>query len=116
MESPGFRGGDDPVGGNGLLYGTYLGGSDQDEPRDVAVGPDGSTYVAGWTFSRDFPTTPGAFDTTNDNGDAFVSRLDPTGSNLVYSTFLGGSGIDTGLSIAVGPDGRLMLTPGPSRT
>ena len=100
---------DEPTTGNGLLYGTYLGGSDQDQVTDVAVGPDGSTYVAGWTFSLDFPTTPGAFDTTNDNGDAFVSKLDPTGSSLIYSTFIGGGSVDYGHSLAIGPNGETYL-------
>jgi hypothetical protein len=95
-----------PSAGSGLLYGTLLGGSSDDYTSGIVVGPDGSTYVAGWTYSADFPTTPGAFDTTNADRDAFISRFDPTGSSLLYSTYLGGSAPDTVLSLAVGPDGN----------
>ena len=53
----------------------------------------GSAYVAGYTCSSNFPTTPGAFDTSYNGGydDAFVAKLNPAGSGLVYATFLGGS-------------------------
>ena len=59
----------------------------------------GSAYVAGRTSSSDFPTTPGAFDTSYNGGysdDAFVVKLNPAGSGLAYATFLGGSGYDDG--------------------
>jgi hypothetical protein len=97
-----------------LLYGTFLGGGDDEQAFDVDVGSDGSIYAFGQTFSPSFPTTPGAFDRTYDGpggfgGDAFVSRLDETGSSLVYSTFLGGDDTDYGLSLAVGPDGSAYL-------
>jgi hypothetical protein len=93
----------------GLGYGTYLGAGQDDLAWRVALGRDGSIYVAGQTFSPGFPTTPGAFDTTYNNGqfggDAFVSRLDPTGATLVYSTFLGGSDTDWAAAVALGPGG-----------
>jgi hypothetical protein len=96
--------------GGGLEYGTFLGASQDDHAADLVVGSDGSRYVAGWTFSPSFPTTPGAFDTTYDDdvgfgGDVYVSKIHPTGSTLVYSTFLGGGSTDTAASLAVGPDG-----------
>jgi beta-propeller repeat-containing protein len=66
----------------GLDYSTFLGGTDDDEGFDIAVDTRGRAYVTGTTISRDFPTTPGAFDTTFSGGfrgqDAFVTKL-PTG-------------------------------------
>ena len=82
----------DPV----LVYSTYLGGSGDDRGQGIAVDAAGNAYVTGFTVSTDFPTTLGAFQTTFggavDGVDAFVTKLNPTGSALVYSTYLGGSG------------------------
>ena len=89
----------------GVLYSTYLGGSDFDGGRGIAVDAAGAAYVTGsteLTDSGDFPTTPEAFDTSaNGDADAFVTKLDPTGSALAYSTYLGGSDFDEGLGIVV---------------
>ena len=98
--------------GTQLRYATYLGGSNDDrigyfnEGNPIAVGADGAIYVAGTTFSPDFPSTPSAFDPTyNQYPDAFVTVFEPDGS-LRYSTFLGGSDSnDFGVGIAVGADG-----------
>ncbi len=87
--------------GSALVYSTFLGGGDNDEGRGVAVDGSGAVYVTGWTHSSDYPTTAGAFDTTYDNGDVFVTKLDASGNALVYSTFLGGSSQDGGSDIAV---------------
>ncbi len=101
--------------GTALVYSTYLGGSDTfffggDGASGVAVDSAGNAYVTGVTNSTDFPVTPGAFQTTFGGGgftgccapgDAFVTKLDPTGSALVYSTYLGGSGWEVGLGIAI---------------
>jgi hypothetical protein len=77
--------------GSALVYSTFLGGAAQDRPQGLAVDRDGNAYVSGWTESATFPTTAGAFDPSfNGRSDAFVTKLDPTGSSLVYSTFLGG--------------------------
>lgn len=58
---------------------------------------NGDAYIVGWTDSTDFPTTVGAFDREyNEARDAFMTRLSATGSSLVYSTYLGGSGADVG--------------------
>ena len=95
--------------GSELLYSTFLGGSDQEDrcAPAIAVDSSGNAYITGSTLSDDFPTTPGAFDRTcgsdgrcnREEGqywvaypDAFVAKLDPTGTTLVYSTYLGGSG------------------------
>ena len=65
--------------GSALEYSTFLGGTNSDFGRDIAVGTRDRAYVTGFTASADFPTTPGAFDTSyNGGGDAFVTKL-PTG-------------------------------------
>ena len=92
-----------------LLYSTYLGGSGS-IARGIAVGSDGSAYVTGETTDATFPTTPGAYQTSNTKvpacaggcDDAFVSKLNPAGTALVYSTYLGGTTSDDfGRGIAV---------------
>jgi Ca2+-binding RTX toxin-like protein len=86
----------------GLAYSTFLGGSGGDTGGGIAVDARGGAYVTGETSSADYPTTPGAFDTSRDGFiDAFVTKLDPTGARLAYSTFLGGSGFDEGTGVAV---------------
>jgi hypothetical protein len=99
------------AGGSALLYSTYLGGNDFDYGVGIAVDALGNAYVAGETWSTDFPTTSGAFQTTyGGEEDAFVSKLNAAGSALLYSTYLGGSGIDAGHSIAVGSGGSAYVT------
>ena len=84
--------------GSGLVYATFLGGSSGDVGNGIAVDWAGNVYVSGYTYSNDFPTTPDAFDTSFNGGpDAFVVKLNPAGSGLVYATFLGGSDADCGL-------------------
>src|SRR5258707_6194762 len=88
--------------GSALVYSTYLGGSSYDYGLGIAVDKAGSAYVTGYTLSTNFPTTAGAVQTTNAGSyDAFVTKLNPTGSALVYSTYLGGSDFDFGFGIAV---------------
>jgi len=95
-----------------LLYGTFLGGRSFDSGYGIAVDGAGSAYVTGDTFSSDFPTTPGSFDASFNDGnqDAFVIKLNPAGSGLVYATFLGGSGGDRGYGIAVDGAGSAYVT------
>src|SRR5258708_20355446 len=76
----------------------------------IALDADRSAYVTGQTDSPNFPTTIGAFQTTFAGGDAFVMKVDPTGSALVYSTYLGGSGADWGNGIAVDSGGNAYVT------
>jgi hypothetical protein len=84
-----------------LLYSTYLGGSGEDAGVAVAVDAGANTYVVGATHSTDFPTQ-GALQGSNGGGaDGFVAKLNPQGNTLVYSTYLGGSGDDTLLGVAV---------------
>jgi hypothetical protein len=101
--------------GSALVYSTYLGGSfggvgsgsGGDSGNGIAVDEDGRAYVTGGTLSADFPTTPGAFQPANAGSvDTFVTKLNRSGTALVYSTYLGGSGGDIGFGIAVDEDGR----------
>lgn len=89
--------------GSGLLYSTYLGGAGEDVAYALALTAAGEATVAGETGSANFPVTGGAWRTTYGGGlsDAFVSRLNPAGTALVFSTFLGGSVDDVGYGIAV---------------
>ena len=91
----------DPV----LAYSTYLGGSDIDIAYGIAVAPDGSAFIAGGTFSSDFPTAhplqPNAGGPKDFPQDAFVSKISPDGSTLLYSTYLGGKLTDIAYGIAV---------------
>jgi protocatechuate 3,4-dioxygenase beta subunit len=104
--------------GTALLYSTFLGGTGGDFGSGVAVDASGSAYVTGSTSSTNFPTTAGAYDTThNGNSDAFVTKLNPTGTApLLYSTFLGGGGADTGEGIAVDASGSGYVTGQTSST
>jgi len=96
--------------GSALVYSTYLGGSGGESGRGIAVDTLGNAYVTGGTSSTDFPTTAGALKTTSPGGGAFVTKLNPTGSALVYSTYLGGSGNDYGYGIAVDTLGNAYMT------
>ena len=97
--------------GSALVYSTYLGGSNWDQGYGIAVDSAGNAYVTGLTESNDFPTTPGAFQTTfGGYQDAFVAKLSPSGSALVYSTYLGGSSYDIGYGIAVDSAGNAYVT------
>lgn len=89
----------------GLVYSTYLGGESDESASGIAVDLQGNAYVSGSTSSRRFPRTRGAFRTDLGLVDGFVSKLDPTGEDLVYSTLLGGSGEDRVTGIALGPGG-----------
>lgn len=98
--------------GSSLLYSTFFGTSSIDYVEDLAIDALGNVYVAGRTSDTilDLPTTVGAFDETH-NGidDGFVAKFNDTGSSLVYSTFLGGSEIDTALNIEVNTSGEAFV-------
>jgi Beta-propeller repeat/Abnormal spindle-like microcephaly-assoc'd, ASPM-SPD-2-Hydin len=101
--------------GSALVYSTYLGGSFNDAPSGIALDNAGDAYITGFAGSTDFPTTPGVFDTScsscsGDTPDAFVTELNPSGSGLVYSTYLGGSALDYGTGIAVANSGQAYVT------
>jgi len=98
--------------GSGLVYSTYLGGTDIDEGQAVAVDVFGNAYVTGFTRSHSFPKTSGAFQGSlaSDSDDVFVTKLNPSGSALVYSTFLGGVNDDAGFDLALDSSGNAYVT------
>ncbi|HEV2764446.1 MAG TPA: SBBP repeat-containing protein, partial [Pyrinomonadaceae bacterium] len=107
----------DPI----LSYATYLGGSNVDEARAVAVDHQGNAYVVGTTVSTNFPVTPGAFQTSLGGTvtftyDAFITKLNPDGTQIIYSTFLGGNGGDGATAVAVNPYGQVYLAGETSST
>ena len=107
--------------GSALLYSTYLGGSSftntnslagKDDVHAIALDPSGNAYVTGTTNSLAFPTTSGSLQPTRPGGiqDAFVTKLNTSGSALVYSTYLGGSAnVETGRGIAVDAFGNAVV-------
>jgi hypothetical protein len=97
--------------GTSLVYSTYLGGSSgSDTGAGIAVDSSGSAYLTGGTRSSDFPTANPLQPSLNGSENAFVSKLNPSGSALVYSTYLGGSDGDNGAGIAVDSSGNAYLT------
>jgi hypothetical protein len=99
--------------GTALIYSTYLGGPRETDAYAIAVDAAGNAYVVGQA-APNFPTTPGAFQTASKSAipvyNAFVTKLNPTGSALVYSTYLGGSMSDTAAAIALDATGNAYLT------
>jgi len=95
-----------------LVYSGFLGGSGDDRGNAIAVDSDGSAYVTGETNSTqlNFPTAVGPDVSQNGGLDAFVAKVDPTGSQLLYAGFIGGSGDDRGNAIAVDSLGNAYIT------
>jgi hypothetical protein len=96
--------------GSGFVYATYLGGGSGEQGNAIAVDADGNAYIIGDTgYSTDFPTV-NAFQTLSAGGwDAFVAKLSSDGSQLLYSTKLGGAGCETGRAIAVATNGIVWI-------
>ena len=92
--------------GTGLVYSTYLGGSGADSGQGIAVDSAGNAYVAGFTLSTNFPTANPSQASNAGSDDAFVAKYNAGGTALVYSTYLGGAGIDRAFSIAVDGSGN----------
>ncbi len=96
----------DPTGSS-ILYSSYLGGEVEDIGYGITVDSNSNAYVTGVTYSATFPTTPGALQFANGGaGDAFVSKINPAGSALLYSTYIGGTGLDQGNGITVDSTGN----------
>lgn len=96
----------DPI----LSYSTLLGSSSGDSALGIAIDSSGNAYVSGTTDGTNFPTTAGSFKTTSIRGGAFVSKLNPTGSSLIYSTYITGNGIINGTAIAIDSAGNAYVT------
>jgi photosystem II stability/assembly factor-like uncharacterized protein len=96
--------------GSSLLYSTYLGGSNADLSYGIAVDAIGYASVAGYTYSTDFPVA-NAFQASNGGScDAFVARINPAGTTLVFSTYLGGTSSDYACAVACNPAGSTYVT------
>ncbi len=96
--------------GNGLVYSTFLGGSEKDIVFGVAVDNIGNAYVTGETQSSNFPTLNAYNDTFGGGGDGFVTKVNATGNGLVFSTFLGGSEWESGYDLAIDDTGNCYIT------
>jgi predicted GH43/DUF377 family glycosyl hydrolase len=101
------------AGGASLLWATYLGGSGEDSAYQVAVDGSGNAYVTGYTDSSDYPTATPFDPTRGGTRDAFVTKVDASGSSLAWSSYLGGdagAGYEAGSDIVVDGSGNLYIT------
>ncbi len=99
----------DPQGG--VVYSTFLGSSGSDSATGIVIDDAGSAYVSGGTWATDFPVTLDAYDTThNGQRDLFLAKLSPDGSQLEYSTFVGGSSQEQATGLALDQNGAVHLT------
>ncbi|WP_309495566.1 SBBP repeat-containing protein [Mechercharimyces sp. CAU 1602] len=98
--------------GTSLIYSSYLGGSNFDAGSGITVNTKKQAYIIGLTGSNDFPTTPNSFQTMlpGNNTAAYVSRVNADGSSLIYSTYLGGTGDDTGAAISLNGNDEAYVT------
>lgn len=90
-----------------LIYSTYLGGNDRDEDPRIAIDSQAQAFVAGKTFSRDFPIRNAYFSRSNHVNDGFITTLNPQGNSLVFSTYVGGDGVN---ALALDRAGSLYFT------
>jgi uncharacterized protein (TIGR03437 family) len=96
--------------GDSFVYSTYLGGNSVDEGNGIAVDAAGNAYVTGYTASTNFPVQSAFRGSNAGSVDAFVTKMNPAGSALVYSTYLGGSATDYGTAVAVDSAGNAYVT------
>ncbi|HEY3132394.1 MAG TPA: SBBP repeat-containing protein [Acidobacteriota bacterium] len=96
--------------GTALIYSTYLGGSGYDHAGAIAVDATGNVYLTGFTDSTDFPIVRALQSAKNSSFDAFVAKLNASGTSLLYSTYIGGNGEDTGNGIAVDATGNAYVS------
>jgi uncharacterized repeat protein (TIGR01451 family) len=95
--------------GDDLVYSTYLGGKEVDQANGVAVDESGNATLVGFTFSKDFPVSPGVFQPARSGDeDAFVTRLGPNGS-LLWSTYLGGEDLTAATAVTLAADGGAVV-------
>lgn len=94
-----------------IFYGTYLGGSLEEEAHGIAIDASGNAYVTGWTTSTNWPGVTGFYDSShNGSRDVFVSKLNTTAtSSLIFSTYIGGSALDQGFGIALDSTDRPII-------
>ena len=95
--------------GSALVYSTYLGGSGDDITNEIKVDNSGSVYTGGSTSSTDFPMANPLQASSGGGGDAFVSKLNVDGSDVVFSTYFGGTGTDTATGLAVDSSGNIYI-------
>ncbi|UCH88338.1 MAG: SBBP repeat-containing protein [Thermoplasmata archaeon] len=95
-----------------LIYSTFIGGSDMDNCNTFALASDGSVYLAGWTSSVDFPTTPGAYmpDYIGISSDAWLARLSADWSTFLFVTYFGGTNDDSIIGINLDKNGNVYST------
>ena len=98
------------LAGTGIVYSTYLGGGQGDFVDALAVDAEGSVYAGGHTYSADFPLANALQSVPGGSADGFLLRLGPSGTDLAFSTYLGGWGVDAVTDVAVGPNGSVSLT------
>jgi hypothetical protein len=98
--------------GDSLAYSTLLGGNGDDYATGIAVDAAGRTYISGYTASLDFPVSSDALQRSYGGGfsDGFFAKLNASGSQLMYSTYLGGLATDTAAAVALDPAGNIYLT------
>jgi hypothetical protein len=96
--------------GNSLIYSTYLGGGSGEDGMGIAVDGSGNAYVTGETFSPDFPTLNPCQAIFQGVADVFVAKLSGSGNRLIYSTYLGGGGMDEGNGMALDGSGDVYVT------
>ncbi|MFB3895136.1 MAG: SBBP repeat-containing protein [bacterium] len=97
--------------GSAMVFSTYIGGTNEDRGRDIKIDNSGNICIIGYTQSSDFPVTIGAYDTTYNEGyDIFVTKLNNTGTGLVFSSYLGGSLADQGYAIALDSIDNIYIT------
>ena len=96
--------------GREVVYSTFFGGSSDESGQGLISDPLGAVFVTGWTQSYDFPVKEALFDRLSGKRDAFVAKLDSSGSTLLFSTYLGGDSLDFAKGIAAGLSGTVWVT------
>jgi PKD repeat protein len=94
--------------GTAILYSTYIGGTGNDYGLAIAVNSFGQAFITGQTFSSEFPVLNALQGSNAGNGDAFVTKLAADGGSIIFSTYLGGSGVDVGNGIALDGSGNVL--------